>query len=74
MSSVVLTPVEDLGHWRVKIAWARKTPHFFGKFQTKKEAEEWIADHHWMAEQREEPGAAEADDPDDPDDTSPDAS
>jgi hypothetical protein len=65
MSSVVLTPVENLGHWRVKLAWARKTPHYFGKFETKREAEQWIADHHWMTEQPQEPDAAEADDPDD---------
>jgi hypothetical protein len=65
MSLVILTPVEDLGHWRVKLAWARKTPHFFGKFETKEEAEQWIAEHHWMTKQRQEPGAAEADDLDD---------
>jgi hypothetical protein len=34
------------------------------QFETKKEAEQWIANHHWMTEQPQEPGAAEADDPD----------
>jgi hypothetical protein len=55
MSTVVLTPVAAAGHWRVKIAWPNKTPHFFGKFQTKAEAEKWIERHHWMTEQRQEP-------------------
>jgi hypothetical protein len=64
VSSVVLTPVVEASYWRVKIAWPRKTPHFFGKFQSQAEAEKWIADHHWMTEQRQEPGAdqPEADD------------
>jgi hypothetical protein len=55
MSSVVLNPVAEAGYWRVKIAWPNKTPHYFGKFQNKKEAEKWIEQHHWMTEQREEP-------------------
>jgi hypothetical protein len=55
MSNVVLTPVTEAGFWRVKIAWPNKTPHFFGKFQIKAEAEKWIEWHHWMTEQRQEP-------------------
>jgi hypothetical protein len=55
MSTVMLTPVAEAGSWRVKIAWPNKTPHFFGKFQTKAEAEKWIERHHWMTEQRQEP-------------------
>ena len=72
MSSVVLTPVEEAGHWRVKLAWARKTPHYFGKFQTKEEAERWIAEHHWLTAQSQEPDVAEADDPDEREATPPD--
>jgi hypothetical protein len=72
LSSIVLTPVRQARHWRVKIAWPKKTPHFFGRFETLAEAERWIAKHHWMTEQRQEPDAAEADDPDDPDITPPD--
>ena len=63
MSSIVLTPVVEAGCWRVKLAWPRKTPHYFGKFQTKEEAEQWIAEHHWLSEQRQEPDAAQAYDP-----------
>ncbi len=54
-SVVVLTPVAEAGYWRVKLAWPNKTPHFFGKFQTKEEAEHWIAEHHWMTKQHQEP-------------------
>jgi hypothetical protein len=64
VSSVVLAPVTQSGYWRVKIAWPNKTPHFFGKFQTREEAEHWIAEHHWMTKQQQEPDVAEADDPD----------
>jgi hypothetical protein len=66
MSSVVLTPVTQAGHWRVKIAWPGKTPHYFGRFNSQAEAEQWIADHHWMTEQRQEPGADEPEAADDP--------
>jgi hypothetical protein len=63
MSTVVLTPVAEADHWRVKIAWPGKTPHYFGRFQTKAEAEKWIEQHHWMTEQRQEPDIAEVEDP-----------
>jgi hypothetical protein len=32
-------------------------PHYFGKFQSQAEAEQWIAAHHWMTTQSQEPGA-----------------
>jgi hypothetical protein len=54
-SVVVLTPAAEAEYWRVKLAWPNKTPHFFGKFQTKEEAEHWIAEHHWMSKQHLEP-------------------
>ena len=66
MSSVLLTPIAEAGYWRVRIAWPNKTPHYFGKFQTKKEAENWIEQHHWMTEQRQEPDVADGDVPEDP--------
>jgi hypothetical protein len=55
VSSVVLTPVMLSRHWRVKIAWPNKTPHYFGKFQSQAEAQKWIEDHHWLTEQAQEP-------------------
>jgi hypothetical protein len=45
----------------VKIAWPNKTPHYFGKFRTKAEAEWWIEEHRWPT-QRKEPNSEEADD------------
>jgi hypothetical protein len=55
MSSVLLTAITQSGYWRVKIAWPNKTPHFFGRFQSKEEAEKWIEQHHWMTKQPQEP-------------------
>jgi hypothetical protein len=53
--TVVLTAVTQSGNWRVKIAWPNKTPHFFGKFQSQKEAEIWIEQHRWLIKQPQEP-------------------
>jgi hypothetical protein len=62
MSTVTLTPVAKAVYWRVKIAWPNPSPHtkprYFGKFQTKAEAQKWIERHHWMTEQRQEPDLA----------------
>jgi hypothetical protein len=52
--TAVLTPVTEEGYWRVKIAWPNSTPRFFGRFDTQTEAEKWITDHRWMAEQRQD--------------------
>jgi hypothetical protein len=43
--SSVLTPVPKSGFWRVRIAWPTSTPRYFGKFNSKTEAEQWIAEH-----------------------------
>jgi hypothetical protein len=61
----VLSPVRQSDHWRVKLAWPNHTPRYFGKFNSQVEAEEWIRQHRWLTEQRQEPDVAEADDPDD---------
>ena len=52
--TVVLTPVARSGYWRVEIAWPNRTPHFFGKFLSKAEAEKWIEQHRWLTAQRQE--------------------
>jgi hypothetical protein len=49
---VQLTAVQGWDHWRVKMAWPDHTPSLFGKFASQAEAEKWIADHHWLNEQR----------------------
>jgi hypothetical protein len=58
-----MRPTIARGHWRVKIAWPNTAPRYFGHFDTKAEAEKWIAEHHRLTEQREEPDVARADDP-----------
>jgi hypothetical protein len=60
VSSIVLTPITQSGHWRVKIAWPNKTPHYFGKFQSRAEAEKWIEEHRWLTEQAQEPDEPQA--------------
>jgi hypothetical protein len=60
LSSVVLTPVRQADYWRVKIAWSKTIPRYFGKFHSQTEAEKWIEEHHWLTEQRQEPDVAPA--------------
>jgi hypothetical protein len=55
-----LTAITHRGYWRVKIVWpradwARAAPRYFGKFQSKAEAERWIAEHPLLTKQRDEP-------------------
>jgi hypothetical protein len=63
---LVFTPVAaSSGYWRVKMKWSHQQPRYFGKFQSKEEAEKWIAAHHWLTTRPQlEPGAEypEADD------------
>jgi hypothetical protein len=57
VSTLVLTPVTQSGYWRVKMAWANKRPRYsryFGKFQSREEAEKWIEKHRWLTEQTQE--------------------
>jgi hypothetical protein len=43
------------------MAWPDHPPRLFGKFASKAEAEEWIAEHHWLTEQsKPAPDAPEA--------------
>jgi hypothetical protein len=58
LSSVVLTSVRQADYWRVKIAWSKTIPRYFGKFHSQTEAEKWIEEHHWLTEQRQEPDVA----------------
>jgi hypothetical protein len=57
VSSIVLTPVTQSSYWRVKIGWRNKRPRYsryFGKFQSREEAEKWIEKHRWLTEQAQE--------------------
>jgi hypothetical protein len=58
---VTLTAIQGWDYWRVKMAWPDHPPRLFGKFASKAEAEEWIAEHHWLTEQsKPAPDAQEA--------------
>jgi hypothetical protein len=61
VASVVLTPVRQGDHWRVKMKWLKKTPRYFGQFKTEAEAAKWIEEHQRLIDR-----------PQDPDETSPD--
>jgi hypothetical protein len=44
----VLSAVQEGEIWRVQIAWPLGRPHYFGKFDSKQDAIEWIAAHSWL--------------------------
>jgi len=39
------------GHWRVRMTWSQHPARYFGKFDSKAEAERWIAEHRWLTKQ-----------------------
>jgi hypothetical protein len=41
----VLTTVKSGNIWRVRIAWPNGKANYFGKFNSEKDAVEWIAAH-----------------------------
>jgi len=53
--TVVLTSDRQRDRWRVKMTWSRRTPRYFGTFNSQAEAEKWIKEHHWLANRREPP-------------------
>jgi hypothetical protein len=42
-------------YWRVQMAWPESHPRYFGKFDSRAEAEKWIEKHDWLTEQNQEP-------------------
>jgi hypothetical protein len=46
MTSTRLSTVQADGRWRVEIVWPSGKINYFGNCQSKKEAGEWIAQHH----------------------------
>ena len=46
--SVVLTPIRQSRYWRVKIKWPDAAPRYFGKFNSRTDAEQWIDEHRWL--------------------------
>jgi len=55
LSSLILKPVMERNHWRVEMAWPGYNPRYFGHFLSRAEAEKWIEEHRWLAEQSREP-------------------
>ena len=49
--AAVLSVVYEAGRWRVRIMWPNGTKRYFGKFDTEREAGEWIYDHRWLTTQ-----------------------
>ncbi len=51
MGVVLLVSVRQDDHWRVQLAWPNGNTRRFGKVGSQREAERWIAEHHWLTEQ-----------------------
>jgi hypothetical protein len=43
-----LLPVREGDIWRVQIVWPNGALHYFGKFTSRQNADEWIAAHSWL--------------------------
>ncbi len=41
------------GRWRVQMIWPKRPKRYFGRFDSKAEAERWIAEHRWLAVERQ---------------------
>ena len=57
-SSVVLRPIRQSGHWRVKMTWPDQTTRYFGKFNSQADAEKWIVEHRWLMQRQNDLKAA----------------
>jgi hypothetical protein len=44
----VLLPVQQGSVWRVQIVWPNGSVHYYGNFQSKKQAADWITAHDWI--------------------------
>jgi hypothetical protein len=54
--TTVLLPVRVGDVWRVQIVWPNGSVHYFGTFNSKESAAEWIAAHAWMTVRSDRPG------------------
>jgi hypothetical protein len=50
----VLLPVREGKIWRVQIVWPNGAVHHFGKFDSKEDADDWIAAHSHLTMSTEE--------------------
>jgi len=52
--ATVLLPVREGNIWRVQIVWPNGAVHHFGKFVSKEDAVDWLADHSRLTMPAEE--------------------
>jgi O-methyltransferase involved in polyketide biosynthesis len=45
---MTLRSLMQSNYWRVQMAWPDSNPRYFGKFNSRTEAEKWIAEHQWL--------------------------
>jgi hypothetical protein len=48
---LTLSPIQQSGFWRVKMAWPGNSPRHFGWFVSQSDAERWIQEHRWLTTQ-----------------------
>ncbi len=56
MERTQLAAVERDGHWTVRITWPNGASHCVGRYAERREADNWIAEHHSMTAERIEEG------------------
>jgi hypothetical protein len=44
----VLLPMQQGSVWRVQIVWPNGSVHYYGNFESKKQAVDWITAHDWI--------------------------
>ena len=49
---MILRPLMQSKYWRVQMAWPDSSPRYFGKFDSRAEAEKWIKKHDWLTKQK----------------------
>jgi hypothetical protein len=43
-----LSPAQEGGFWRVRIAWPNGKVNYFGKFTSEADVVRWISAHNWL--------------------------
>ena len=56
MDRTQLEAVERRGYWAVRITWPNGAKHYFGKYNSEREANQWIEKHGWLTAARIENG------------------
>jgi len=51
-SGIVIQAVKSRSYWRVQMTWPGRPARYFGKFHSEAKAEQWIAEHGWLAKRQ----------------------